>query len=227
MLVCGSLYIASLALTQTIRDSEALGLSFLNPDSRVVARLGAAGAMPVFGLGRWWTVLSAGWLHFGPLHILFNMMSARDLIPLTAHLYGAARTVIIYVVASAGGFLVSSAVGQYLPFLPGPLHGARLSAGASAGIFGLIGAALYYGRRGGSALLLEHAKSWAIGGLIFGFVVPYIDNWGHVGGLASGYVVSRWLDPLLPERGDHVLGALACLAASVAALVASLAMPLR
>ena len=37
--------------------------------------------MPVFGLGRWWTVLSAGWLHGGLLHILFNMMGVRQLAP--------------------------------------------------------------------------------------------------------------------------------------------------
>ena len=40
--------------------------------------------LPVFGLGRWWTVLSAGWLHGSLLHILFNMMWVRQLAPATA-----------------------------------------------------------------------------------------------------------------------------------------------
>ena len=31
-------------------------------------------ALPVFAGGRWWTILSAGWLHGGALHIFFNMM---------------------------------------------------------------------------------------------------------------------------------------------------------
>ncbi len=42
--------------------------------------------MPVFGIGRWWTVLSAGWLHGGLLHILFNMMAVRQLAPAIADL---------------------------------------------------------------------------------------------------------------------------------------------
>ena len=44
--------------------------------------------IPVFGLGSWWTVLSATWLHGGLLHILFNMMWVRDLGPATADIIG-------------------------------------------------------------------------------------------------------------------------------------------
>jgi hypothetical protein len=51
--------------------------------------------------------------------------------------------------------------------------------------------------------------------------VPGIDNWAHLGGLFGGYVAARVLDPLKPERGDHVLGALVCLALSLAGVIAS------
>jgi hypothetical protein len=37
----------------------------------------------------------------------------------------------------------------------------------------------------------------------------------------GGYVASRWLDPLTPERGDHVVAGLVCLALSIASVVAS------
>ena len=57
---------------------------------------GASGAYPVFGYGRWWTILSAGWLHGGALHILFNMMWVRQIGPAVADIYGAGRMVIIY-----------------------------------------------------------------------------------------------------------------------------------
>ncbi len=225
MLVCGTLYIASLALTGA--RAEGVGVrSFLAPDGLVLLTLGASGSLPVFGLGRWWTLLSAGWLHGNLIHILFNMMAARDLIPLTAHLYGGARTVIIYVVASVAGFAASSIANAYLGFLPRFLSGGRLTIGASAAIFGLIGAALHYGRRGGNTLLLGHAKQWAVGGLLFGFFITGIDNWAHLGGLGGGYLVSRWLDPLVPERGDHVLIALLCLVATGAAVVVSFLSPL-
>ncbi len=212
---CGALYLACLAV-----QPEAISGMF-SPGGSAVARFGASGAWPVFGLGRWWTVLSAGWLHGSVLHIAFNMMAVRDLVPLTAHLYGPARTVIIYTTASVVGFVASSSAFVFLPFLPDALRGERLTLGASAAVFGLIGALLYYGRRGGSAMIGEAAKRWAIGGLIFGFVVPGIDNWAHLGGLFGGYVAARVLDPLKPERGDHVLGAVVCLALSLASVIGS------
>lgn len=212
---CGALYLACLAA-----QPDAIS-SMLSPGVRALDRFGASGALAVFGRGRWWTVLSANWLHAGILHIAFNMMAVRDLVPLTAHLYGAARTVIIYCVAGVVGFLSSSVAFAFFRFLPEVLRGGYRTIGASAAIFGLIGALLYYGRRGGSRMIGEAAKRWAIGGLVFGFVVPGIDNWAHLGGLAGGYVAARILDPLLPERGDHVLGAVACLALSLAAVIAS------
>jgi rhomboid protease GluP len=220
MWACGALYIATLAAdSHSIEGSDLL--SFLSPSNKAIFLLGASGALPVFRLGRWWTVLSAGWLHGGVLHIAFNMMALRTLGPLTAHLYGTARTIIIYTVASVVGFLASSAVGYYLPFLPILRGGVIMTLGASASLFGLIGALLYYGRRGGSRALREAAVRWAVGGLAFGFFVPGIDNWAHIGGLAGGYLAARWLDPLLPERGDHVVMALVCLLASAASIIAS------
>ena len=49
----------------------------------------------------------------------------------------------------------------------------------------------------------EIATRWIISGLAFGFFVPRIDNWAHLGGLAGGYLASFWLDPFQPERGVH------------------------
>ena len=61
---------------------------------------GASGAYPVFGRGRWWTVLSAGWLHAGLLHIAMNMYWVWQMGPAMTELFGPGRTVIIY---TAGG----------------------------------------------------------------------------------------------------------------------------
>lgn len=226
MLVCGTLYIASAALSAAMAGEEGGLRGLMSPNPMALLTLGASGSLPVFGLGRWWTVLSAGWLHGNLVHIFFNMMAARTLVPLTAHLYGGARTAIIYVIASVCGFVASSVANAYLGFLPRFLSGGRLTIGASAAIFGLIGAALYYGRRGGSSLLLVQAKQWAVGGLLFGFFVPGIDNWAHLGGLAGGYLLSRWLDPLTPEQGNHVLVALVLLAATGVAIVVSFITPI-
>jgi len=117
--------------------------SLLAPDTASLLRFGASGSIPVFLVGHWWTVLSASWLHGSALHILFNMMWVRQLGPATADAYGPGRMVIIYTVAGAAGFLLSSTAGFYLNWMPVPfLRGANLTVGASASIFGLLGAIL-------------------------------------------------------------------------------------
>lgn len=217
MFACGALYLACLA-----SDASSIGtsgmFSFFSPGIQSLFLFGASGAVPVFGYGRWWTVLSAAWLHGGVLHILFNMMAVRNIAPAVAHLYGAARTVIVYHVAAVTGFLLSSAAGA---FLPGMLRGSSITVGASASIMGLVGALWYYGRRGGSSYIGQQAKGIVVSIAVMGFLLPGIDNWAHLGGFLGGYVAARVLDPLLPERGDHVIVALACLLASLASVAAS------
>jgi rhomboid protease GluP len=219
---CGALFLATLASNPAGIRMDGL-FSMLSPSNASLFLFGASGAVPVFGYGRWWTVLSAAWLHGGLLHIVFNMMMFRQLAPLTAHLYGAARTVIIYTAAAIAGFLASSTVGAFAPFMPWPLQGSRtMTVGASAPIVGLIGALWWYGHRGGNSQLSQQVKQMAISILVFGFVMPGIDNWAHLGGLAGGWITARTLDPLTPERGDHVVMALVCLGLSVASVAASI-----
>jgi rhomboid protease GluP len=218
MWACGALFLAMLAVNPAgVGMSGLLGL--LKPSSASLFLFGASGSRPVFDWGRWWTVLSAGWLHGGALHIVFNMMAARALIPDVAHLYGPGRTVILWVSSCVTGFVISSTAGEYLTFAPRFLSGGHLTIGASASLFGLIGALAWYGRRGGSRAAAAHARGWALTGVVMGLLVPGIDNWAHLGGFAGGYVISRWLDPLRPERGDHVLVALGLLLASAAAVL--------
>src|SRR5688500_9141396 len=84
---CSALYVFGLLLTMA-RGGNIMGggspLGLLSPGGDVQLLLGASGATPVFRLGMWWTVLSAGWLHGSVLHILFNMMWVRNLGPATA-----------------------------------------------------------------------------------------------------------------------------------------------
>lgn len=217
MWVCGALYLATLA-SGGIQPGGGL-FGFLAPTNESVLLYGASGAYPVFHLDRWWTPLSAGWLHGSLVHIGFNMMALRDLGPLTSHLYGPSRTIILYTLSSVAGFAASTLAGYF--FRGTMFAGSALTLGASASIFGLLGAILYYGRRGGSGALREAAIRWILSGLVFGFFMSGIDNWAHVGGLAGGYLLAVWLDPLHPERGDHVGIAIVCLVLSVAAVLLS------
>lgn len=203
------------------------GFGFLSPSTTSLFVFGSSGPLPVFGLGRWWTVLTAGWLHGSILHIFFNMMSVRTTAPLVAEFYGASRMIIIYVVSGVAGFTLSSAAGYLLPAIPLIGGGHRFTVGASASIAGLIGALLYYGKRGGSSGVTEQAKSWIFGFLVMGALLPAIDNYAHLGGLAGGYLASKVLDPLYPERLDHLLYALGLLLLTAAALVLSIVTGLR
>jgi rhomboid protease GluP len=196
------------------------GLSILAPSPRALILFGASGALPVFGFGSWWTVLSATWLHGGLLHIFFNMYWVRMLGPATADIIGPARTVIIYVVSGVAGFLLSSAMGYYGGPIP-MLRGANITIGASASIFGLLGALVHYGRLSGSSLIRGQATQYAIILFVFGFFMPGIDNYAHAGGFAGGYAASALFNPLTRERGDHVLLAVVCLAATFLSIGAS------
>ena len=217
---CIVLYLVSLVLDPSGIRAGGL-LSFLSPSLQSLFLLGASGATPVFRFGRWWTVLSAGWLHAGILHIFFNMMWVRQLAPATSEMYGASRMVIIYTIAGITGFAASTVSSGMFTFLPGFLRGAGFTVGASAPIFGLLGALVYYGRRTGSTMVGEQAKSWAMMLFVFGFIMPGIDNWAHLGGFAGGYGTAKFLDPLRPERLDHLIAALICLALTAVAIAFS------
>ncbi len=191
--------------------------NLLSPKGEALYRFGASGLVPVFYSGRWWTVLSAGWLHGSLLHIAMNMWCLKSLVPVVAELYGTSRLVIIYTASSVAGFALTSTVG----YLTGGRFGAGLTIGASAALLGLCGALIYYGRRSGSSMVTQQIVQWVVIIFVIGFFLPVIDNFAHLGGLAGGYVAARWLDPLRGETPAHGIAALACLAATVLALVVS------
>jgi membrane associated rhomboid family serine protease len=212
----------TLYMLMLIADPNGIGTSgifnFLAPSDRALFLFGESGAIPVFGYGRWWTVLTAGWLHAGLLHIFFNMMWVRQLAPATSEMYGPSRMIIIYTIAGITGFTASTLARVFVPIL----GGAGFTVGASAPIFGLLGALVYYGRRTGSSVVGDQAKSWAVTLFIFGFLLRGVDNWAHLGGFVGGYATAKFLDPLRPERVDHLIAALICLAVTAIAIVFSI-----
>jgi rhomboid protease GluP len=215
--ICGVLYAVSLLMSPgalTVR----LSLDLFSVNMGPLLFLGASGAYPVLGAGHWWTLLSASLLHGSLLHILFNMLWVRDLAPPVAHLFGAGRMILIWTASSIVGFGASTLAQGFLSWLP--LLGPRgqVTVGASAAIFGLLGALVCYGRRSGQTAMRQQVWTWAVVMFIFGLVMPGVDNWAHFGGFAGGYGAARWLDPLRPERPQHVLWALVCIVATLAAV---------
>jgi rhomboid protease GluP len=198
------------------------GFNILVPSIEALWWFGASGAGPVFGNNLWLTLLSASWLHGSLLHILFNMMWVRDIGPATADVIGPGRTIIIYVVSGVTGFLLSSVAGAFFPVLPFLGGSSGITIGASASIFGLLGALVHYGRISGSSLIRGQATQWALMLFLFGLFMRGVDNYAHAGGFIGGYGVSWFFNPLTRERGDHMIVALACLALTFGAIVYSL-----
>lgn len=217
---CILLWAATLLMSGGAVSGPGSLFSAFSPSSEVLIVFGASGAIPVFAAGRWWTVLSAGWLHAGLLHIGMNMWWVWQMGPAITELFGSSRTVIIYTAGGIAGFTLSSVAGAYFPNLPF-LRAAGLTIGASAPVFGLIGALYHYGRTG-SAVVKQMATSIMIQAVVFGLLVPGIDNYAHLGGFAGGYLMSAVLKPMTRERGDHMVIALVCLAATAASIVWSI-----
>jgi len=206
-----ALYIFSIILKPSAVGVTPYPFTFLSPSSNSLLLLGATGTIPIEQFHRWWTLVSATYLHGGVLHIFFNMMAFRQLGPFVLDEYGFHRFFAIYTLSGITGFFVSYLVG--IPF----------TIGASAAICGLIGAALYYGKsRGGryGDAIYKQVLGWVIGLGLFGFLVPGINNWAHAGGIAGGIIVGYLLgyEEKKRETLTHRVIAFACIALTVAIL---------
>jgi len=89
-------------------------------------------------------------------------------------------------------------------------------------VFGLLGALVLYGQRSGSSMTKREGLHYALMLGLFGLIMPGIDNWAHAGGFAGGWLAAKLLDPLKPERIDHLAVAVLCLLATLAAIAASI-----
>jgi rhomboid protease GluP len=176
-------YVLSLILTRQ-HSLSFNPIRFLAPGETSLLLLGATGTIPVDEFGRFWSFLSANYLHGGILHIIFNLMAFRQIAPLMSQEYGSNRMFIIYTFGGIGGFVLSYLVGI------------RFTIGASAAICALIGSLLYYGKhRGGTygTMVYREVGGWVLGLFLFGLIVPGINNWGHGGGLLSGILLGMLL----------------------------------
>jgi rhomboid protease GluP len=178
LLVNAGLYIA-MVLHGRQAGAETNMMDF---DGRTLFDFGAKYGPALRG-GQWWRLITAGFLHGGLWHILMNAWVLYDLGAQVEESFGTGRYLVFYLVATITGF--------YASFLWAPNS---LSIGASAGIFGLIGAMIALGVRDGSSygsMVRSHYTRWAVYGLLMG-LLPFfaIDNAAHVGGLAGGFAMA-------------------------------------
>ena len=205
-LVCGAAYLLALVLDPSALTRPRGLYNLLAPSSAALDALGMTGAYAL-ARGRWWTLLTAVYLHGGLLHIAFNMLWVNQLAPAVEEIYGRARLIVIYTAAGVLGFALSGLVGQ------------QFTVGASGAVFGLLGAMVAYARRRGGTYgmaVLRQYGMWAVVLFVLGFLMPgvNVDNWAHAGGFAGGYLAALVLGPedARPERGSDRLAALATIA---------------
>ena len=177
------------------------GAGILTPDPSVHIAFGS-GYGPLTLGGEPWRLLTATFIHFGLLHLLFNMWALRDLGRLVEKLYGTTGFLLLYFFAGISGSLASL---TWNPAVNG--------AGASGAIFGVMGALLAFVLRPGLGLprvvvLALRRDAFVFTGLslAMGLFVAGIDNAAHLGGLVAGstmgWLLARPLDPEVGKRGS-------------------------
>ena len=174
--VNGFLYFAMALFNQ----QNISGGSFFDLSASTLFLFGAKEPNYIFH-GEWWRLITAGFLHASVIHIGMNSWGLYDLGAQAEEAFGSGKLIVIYVFSSICGFLASS------------LFAPSLSVGASAGIFGLIGAMIAFGLNERSSFG-SHVKAaytrTAVWAMVISFMIPYTDNWAHIGGLAGGFGVA-------------------------------------
>jgi membrane associated rhomboid family serine protease len=149
------------------------GGSSINANSGWIFQHGALYG-PLVAEGEWWRLLTAAFLHYGPIHLAMNMLALWWIGRPLEDALGPLRYLLLYLVsglAGSAGALIASPT--------------AVTVGASGAIFGILGA----------AIVLERQRTYVLGGsaitllvvnLAFTFAVPGISIGGHLGGLAGG-----------------------------------------
>jgi membrane associated rhomboid family serine protease len=176
----------------------------------VGSRIFEKGALygPLVAQGDWWRLITAAFLHYGPIHLGMNMFFLYLIGTAVEQYLGRARFVLVYLasgLAGSAGALVLSPT--------------AVTVGASGAIFGILGA----------AFILERQRSYVMGGsvvglilinLVFSFTFSNISVGGHIGGLIGGaacmLAISRF------GRGHGAYGRIGALGLAGVAAVAVL-----
>jgi membrane associated rhomboid family serine protease len=160
--------------------------------------------------GDWWRLVTSGFLHAGPIHILFNMYLLWILGNMLEPTLGSSRFAALYFTALLAGACGALVVDPNSP-----------TVGASGAVFGLMGAAAVELRSRGINPFKTDIGALIIFNLVLSFVISHISVGGHVGGLIGGVLVGIVFDQA-DRRRMPALAYLGCLAISAVAVVGAL-----
>jgi membrane associated rhomboid family serine protease len=170
-----AVYVAELATGGTVN-----GVGSTIYDKGFLAALQYDSHGHLVGVARheYWRLITAAFLHYGPLHLLLNMLALYWFGSLLERRIGSGKYLLLYLVsglAGSAGALIAS------PLTP--------TVGASGAIFGILGAGFVLERRGdyvfgGSALGI------IVINLVFTVSIANISIGGHIGGLIGGVIAA-------------------------------------
>ena len=153
---------------------------------------------PLVNDGEWWRMLTAGFLHGSPIHLLLNMVALWFLGQLVEPAVGTVRYLAIY--------FTSLLVGSFGALLLTPEAG---TVGASGAVFGLMGAAVVLMRDRGIDPMSTGLGPLILLNLLFTFAMPGISIGGHLGGLAGGALAALVI-VAGERRRSQLIGVIGC-----------------
>jgi len=136
--------------------------------------------------GEWWRVIAAIFLHVNLMHIIINSYCLFIICPPIERLIGPYKFLALYLLSGLAGNLLSLLL---IPTIP--------SAGASGSLFGIMGA--YFGLNLRHKIFhpstMQQFLGWLVINLFIGFMPGLnINIWAHLGGLASGFLLSYFIN---------------------------------
>ena len=126
--------------------------------------------------GEWWRLITAAFLHYGPVHLGLNMLALWWLGQPVEAALGRARYLLLYFAAGLAG-----STGALI------LSPNSITVGASGAIFGILGALLVLEYQV-TGSLAGQAMTLIVINIAFSFAVSNISIGGHIGGLIAGII---------------------------------------
>ncbi|QMV17713.1 rhomboid family intramembrane serine protease [Granulicella sp. 5B5] len=167
----------------------ASGVSFTSPTPQEVFNWGGDFGPATVGAHQWWRLLTSIFVHFGIIHIAFNMYVLYQIGPFIELVFGRARYLLIYFIAGLSGSVVSVWV-----------HPQSVGAGASGAIFGLYGAVFGFLLIKRNVLnpaatqsIFRSAGIFVLYNIVYGSLSRTTDLSAHFGGLISGFLIGLLL----------------------------------
>jgi membrane associated rhomboid family serine protease len=131
------------------------------------------------GRHEWYRLVTAGFLHFGVIHLAFNMLMLYQLGQLLERQLGRTKFALLY-----GASLLGGSLGVLLlSSINSGIHG-----GASGAVFGLMAAAAIGLQRQGINVMSTGLGTTLLINIVLTFSIRGISIGGHVGGAIAGAI---------------------------------------